>query len=193
MTPRRRDPPHTHAIRPPRGRTGTAAVEFAFIAPLLALLLAGVADLGNVLYVRFRLDSAVSAASNYALVNAASVSSTGGATLASNAATIVQGSQGSNWSDAVVVVNAGPTATVTSGALALSGAPEPADSCYCPTYSAGSIAWGAATSCTTTCASGAIAGKYVTVSASRAASPLFTSYGIVKNGRISTSATARTQ
>jgi Flp pilus assembly protein TadG len=193
MTPRRRGSYHTHAIRPSRGRTGTAAVEFAFIAPLLALLLAGVADLGNVLYLRFRLDSAVSAASNYVLVNAASVSSTGGATLASNAATIVQGSQGSSWANAVVVVNAGPTATVTNGALALGGAPEPADSCYCPTYSAGSIAWGAATSCTTTCASGATAGKYVTISASRAASPLFTSYGIVKNGQISTSATVRTQ
>jgi hypothetical protein len=147
-----------------------------------------------VLYVRFRLDSAVSAASNYVLVNAASVSATGGATLASNAATIVQGSQGSSWADAVVVVNAGPTATVTNGALALGGAPEPADSCYCPTYSAASITWGAAaTNCTTTCASGATAGKYVTVSASRAASPLFTSYGIVKNGKISTSATVRTQ
>jgi Flp pilus assembly protein TadG len=181
------------APRPPRGRSGTAAVEFAIIAPLLALLLAGVADLGNVLYVRFRLDSAVSAASNYVLVNAASVSSTGGANLASNAATIVQASQGSSWADAAVVVNNGPTATVTNGAITVGGAAAPADSCYCPTYSAGSIAWGDAVSCGTACASGVRAGKYVTISASRTASPLFTSYGIVKNGKISASATVRTQ
>lgn len=172
---------------------GGAALEFAFIAPVLCLLLAGVIDLGNVLYVRFRLDSAVSAAANYAVVSAANVSSTGGATLAANLATIVEASQGAGWADTTAVVNDGPSVAITGGATATSGTASAADGCYCPTLSGSTVAWGSATSCGTTCASGATAGKYVAVTASHAYSPLFSSYGVVKDGTVSASAVVRVQ
>ncbi|MDR3513727.1 MAG: pilus assembly protein [Caulobacteraceae bacterium] len=181
------------SLRAVRDQAGAAAVEFAFIAPVLCLMLAAVIDLGNVLYVRFRLDSAVSAAGDYAMINAASVTSTGGATLASNAATIVEASQGASWADTTVVVNDGPTTTITSGVASASGTASAADSCYCPTYAAGTVTWGSATTCGASCASGATAGKYVTIKASHAYSPLFSSYGIVKSGAVSASATVRTQ
>ncbi|HEX4199200.1 MAG TPA: TadE/TadG family type IV pilus assembly protein [Caulobacteraceae bacterium] len=172
---------------------GVAAVEFALILPVFGVLLAGIVDLGNVLYTRFRLDSAVSAAADYVQVNAASVSSTGGATLASNAATIVQSSQGSNWADASVTINNGPVATVNNGNTTTSGTTANADNCYCPTYSGGTTTWGAAVACASACPSGPSAGKFVTITASRTYTPLFSTYGIVQNGTISTSATVETQ
>ena len=174
-------------------RAGVAAVEFAMVLPMFGLLLAGVVDLGNVLYTRFRLDSAVSAASDYVEVNAASVSSTGGATLASNAATIVQSSQGSSWANASVVINDGPTSTINNGTSSAGGTASNADSCYCPSYSAGTTTWGSAVTCGSACASGPSAGKFVTITASRAYAPVFSTYGIVQNGTISSSATVRTQ
>jgi Flp pilus assembly protein TadG len=173
---------------------GVAAVEFALVLPVFGVLLAGVVDLGNVLYTRFRLDSAVSAAADYVEVNAASVSSTGGATLAGNAATIVQSSQGSSWANASVIINNGPTSTVTGGTSTAGGTAANADSCYCPTYSGGTTTWGGAATCGSACASGtATAGKFVTITASRTYTPLFSTYGIVQNGTISSTATVQTQ
>jgi Flp pilus assembly protein TadG len=173
---------------------GVAAVEFALILPVFGVLLAGVVDLGNVLYTRFRLDSAVSAAADYVEVNAASVSSTGGATLAGNAATIVQSSQGSSWANASVTINNGPVATINNGNTTAGGTAANADSCYCPTYSGGTTSWGGAVACGSACPSGSMtAGKFVTITASRTYTPLFSTYGIVQNGTISSSATVETQ
>lgn len=174
-------------------RAGATAVEFAIVVPLLTLLFAGIADFGNVLFQRFRLDSSVSAAANYAIVNAASVSSTGGATLASNAATILESAQGSSYANATVVVNNGPSTTITGGTASNSGTASQADGCYCPTGSASSITWGSATTCGAACPSGGLAGKFVTVVASRTYNPLFASYGIVQNGTISASTIVQVQ
>jgi Flp pilus assembly protein TadG len=181
------------ALRLSGDRAGVAAVEFAMVLPVFGLLLAGVVDLGNVLYTRFRLDSAVSAAADYVEVNAASVSSTGGATLGGNAASIVQSSQGSNWADASVVINDGPTSTVNNGTASAGGTASNADSCYCPTFSAGNTTWGSGVTCGSACATGPTAGKFVVITASRTYTPVFSTYGIVQNGTISSSATVRTQ
>jgi len=173
---------------------GVAAVEFALILPVFGVLLAGVVDLGNVLYMRFRLDSAVAAAADYVEVNASSVSSTGGATLASNAATIAQSSQGAAWANASVVINNGPSSTINSGNTTTGGTASNADSCYCPTYAAGNTTWGSAVSCGSACpTTSTTAGKFVTVTASRTYTPVFSTYGIVQNGTISSTATVETQ
>lgn len=174
-------------------RAGATAVEFAVVTPMLALLFAGIGDFGNVLFQRFRLDSSVSAAANYAIVNATSVSSTGGATLASNAAAILESSQGSSWANATVVVNDGPSTTITGGVASNGGTATQADGCYCPTGTASNITWGSATTCGSACPSGGLAGKFVTVVASRTYNPLFASYGIVQNGTISASTIVQVQ
>jgi Flp pilus assembly protein TadG len=174
-------------------RAGVAAVEFAMVMPIFGLLLAGIVDLGNVLYTRFRVDSAVSAAANYVEVNAASVNSTGGATLASNAATVAQSSQGANWANTTVVINNGPTSTVNNGTSSAGGTASGADSCYCPSFSGGTTSWGSGMSCGASCPSSGTAGKFVTITVSRAYSAVFSTYGIVQNGTISASATVQTQ
>ena len=58
-----------------------ALVEFALLSPLFGVLLAGTIDLSGVLYTKFRLDDSVAAGANYALINAASVNSSSGASI----------------------------------------------------------------------------------------------------------------
>jgi Flp pilus assembly pilin Flp len=84
----------THSRDLLRDRRGVAAIEFALMTPVFCLLLAGVVDLGGALYTKFKLDSAVTAGANFAQINAANVSSTGGPALATNIATIVETSEG---------------------------------------------------------------------------------------------------
>lgn len=173
-------------------KDGVAAVEFAVLAPIFGLVFAGMADLGGVLYTQFRLNAAVSAGANYALINAASVSSTSGPNLANTIAAVVENNTGSNWANDTVVINDGPTTTITGGAAAASGTPANADSCYCPTLSS-TVAWGAAATCGSACSGGGLAGKFVTISATRTYQPLFSNYGIVQNDQITVSTSVETQ
>ena len=174
---------------------GIAAVEFAMLAPVFCLLLAGVVDLGGVLYTKFKLDAAVTAGANFAQVSAVNVSSTNGATLASNIATIVETSQGSGWADDGIVVNNGPTTTVTSGTASSAGTASNADLCYCPSGTVGSFNWGSSTTCGTACSGSntGFAGKFVTITASKAYTPIFSTYGMVQNNTISASAAVQVQ
>lgn len=175
-----------------RDRTGAAALEMALIAPVLLLILAATVDLGGVIYARFQLSSAVNAATNYAIVNVASVNSTSGPTLATNLATLTANVNGTAWANSSVTVNSGPTAANTNGTATSGGTATAANSCYCPTGSAPSITWGSAVSCGTPCASG-YAGMFVLVTASHTYTPFFSKYGIVKNGAISVSSMVQVQ
>lgn len=168
-------------------RRGVAAVEFAVLAPVFCLMLAGAIDLGGVLYAEFQVNNAVSAGAAYAQLNATQANSTNGATLAQNVATVVETQ--TSASDAVVV-NDGPTSIITKGSQAASGAASNADLCYCPSGSASAPDWGAALSCGAACPGGntGYAGKFIAISASTTYAPLFSSYGIVKNGAISAAA-----
>ncbi|HEY1426354.1 MAG TPA: TadE/TadG family type IV pilus assembly protein [Caulobacteraceae bacterium] len=163
---------------------GVAAVEFAIFVPILCLMLAGAVDLGGVLYAEFQINNAVSAGAAYAQLNAAQVNSTNGATLAQNVATVVETQSSQNDS---VVVNNGPTSTITRGSQAASGTASNADSCYCPTGSASAPTWGSSAACGTACpgSNTGYAGKFITISASTTYTPMFSSYGIVQNGTIS--------
>ena len=160
-------------------RSGVAAVEFALISPTIILILVGLIDLGGMLYTRFQLDSSLSAAANYAMVNATSVNSTSGAALASTLAGLVSSGQSSNWADSSVTVNAGPQAGSSGGTVSTSGTASSADSCYCPTGTSNSVTWGSSQTCGVTCAAGGYAGKFVLLSASKAYTPIFSGYGLV--------------
>lgn len=164
-----------------RDRRGVAAIEFAFIVPILALIMVAMVDFGLVLYVRFGLNENVSASANYAIVGASSVSSTGGATLASNLAAILPTNV-----DVTVVVNNGPSVTRTNGSAVAAGTAANANSCYCPTVSGSTVTWGSAVTCGNSCGSGGLAGKFVSINASVSHSPLFGNYGFVQNGTVST-------
>lgn len=172
---------------------GTSAVEFALVAPVFALLVAGTIDLGGALYTKFRLAGAVSAAANYALVNQANVSSTGGSTLASSLASILSSSSTGKQTAGAIIVNNGPTAALSSGSVTTAGTAANADSCYCPSLVAGAVVWGSAVSCSGTCPNGAAAGKYVSIVATQNYTPVFSNYGVVLNGAVRVAAVVQAQ
>src|ERR1700733_13060086 len=100
-----------------RSRSAVAAIEFAFLMPVFLILFMGVVDLGTMLVEDYQLDQAVAAGAEYAAVNPGSVSSTGGATLASNIAAAVESANGNAWANDTVVVNNGPSVTVKNGSV----------------------------------------------------------------------------
>lgn len=175
--------------RAAREETAASALEFALLAPIFGLIFAAAADFGGIVCTRLSLESTVSAASNYAVVNAASVASSTATTLANSVASVASGS----WADATVTVNAGPTRVQTPTSGTSSGTSAPADSCYCPTVSGETVSWGSAVTCASNCTGGGLAGKFVTIRATRNYTPLFVGYGIVSDGQIAVRAVVQGQ
>jgi Flp pilus assembly protein TadG len=185
--------PLRHLARRKRNR-GIAAMEFGLLAPVFVIVLAGVVDLGGAYVSQSMLNSVVSSAANYALINASSVGSTNGATLASNVAAIMANSNGTAWADATVSVNDGPSVAITSGTTSSSGTAGNADSCYCPSGNPSSWTWGSAVACGTACASGGVkAGKFVVITANYSFTPLISGYGFIPSGKLQASAAVQTQ
>ena len=172
---------------------GVAAIEFAMLVPVYLLLLVGMVDMGGMLYSSYQLESAVAAGSEYAAVNAANVNGTNGTTLANSIAGIVENANGSASANDTVVVNNGPVVTVTGGSASSGGTATNANSCYCPTGSPPNWSWGSAATCGSTCSGGGQAGKFVTITASVAYSPLLSTFGLIKNGTLTQNATVQVQ
>jgi Flp pilus assembly protein TadG len=171
----------------------SSAVEFAFLSPVFLLILTASADFGLSMYDRFNLNAAVSAAANYALVNAANVESADGPTLASNLGLIVANGHAANWANATIVVNNGPTATLTAGVLTTGGTASNANSCYCPTVGSNGVAWGSVATCGAACASGGVAGKFVYISATTQYTSIFGSNAVIATGPLAAKAMVETE
>jgi Flp pilus assembly protein TadG len=168
-----------------RHNAGVAAVEFGLLAPTFVLVFAGTVTVGDAVAVQTQLDGAVAAGINYAIVNQSEVtSSTNAATgdayavdLAKAIANLVSTSAGGNAANVTVVVNNGPTATISSGALTTSGTTTNANLYYCLTGSPSSWTWGtSATSGGGACSGSGTYGKFVTITASYTFTPFFNSY-----------------
>ncbi len=168
--------------------SGTSVVEFALIAPVLVLLLLGTVDIGTAIYDKFALNAAVSVAEQYAIINASSVSSTAGPGLAQTLASIASNASSANSADASAIVNNGPTATMSAGALTTGGTPSAADLCYCPTPASGGgvSSWGSSMTCGSTCSGGGIAGKFVTIVASTQFTSIFGSKSLIPSQTFTT-------
>jgi Flp pilus assembly protein TadG len=176
-----------------RSRSAIAAIEFAFLMPVFLILFVGIVDMGMMLVQDYRLDQAVAAGEEYAAINAASVNSTSGATLASSIATTVESANGNAWANDTVVVNNGPSVTVTSGSATAAGTASNADSCYCPTGSPPNWTWGSAMTCGASCSGSGTAGKFVTITATASYTPLLNLYNFIHNGTLRQSALVETQ
>lgn len=183
-------------------RRCVAAVEFALLAPIFVLMFAAIVDLGNALWTWCRLEEAVAAGTDYALVNGGVnsnyVTAANGQDLASYIAGIVANSAkvGSYLTpaDVTVVVNNGPATTITNGVPANSGTPANANSYYCPTGSPPTWSWGSAYGTAgTACTGGGTSGKFVTVTASYNFTPFFASYAFVTNGLMTAGAVVQTK
>ncbi len=175
-------------------KKGASAVEFALVSPILLLILAGTVDIGGSLKAKFELSSAVSAGSNYALLNGDKVNSSGGGALAGNIATVVTSGLGGNGGNIRVVINNGATIAynASTSAATQTGTASNADLCYCPD-SSGAVAWSAPVACSSVCSGGALSGKFVTISASKPYAPLFGGFGIVNDGNITVQSVVRPQ
>jgi Flp pilus assembly protein TadG len=176
-----------------RSCSAIAAIEFAFLMPVFLVMFVGIVDLGMMLVQDYRLDQAVAAGAEYAAINASSVNSTSGGTLASNIATAVASANGSAWANDTVVVNNGPAVTVTAGTAAASGTASNADSCYCPTGSPPNWTWGSSATCGANCAGTGKAGKFVTITATSSYTPLLALYHFINSGTLRQSAVVETQ
>jgi Flp pilus assembly protein TadG len=164
------------------------------VAPLLSVLFIGTVDAAQVFRTQLQLAAVVSSGAVYAVVNQQNVNSTSGAALAASIAAIVGNTNGSGWTSGTVVVNNGPTATFSGGTATASGTASNANSYYCLTGSPGSWSWGTAlTGNTTACSSGsATAGKFVTITASRAFTPTLINLGFTA-GTLSQSVAVQVQ
>jgi Flp pilus assembly protein TadG len=178
-----------------RHNAAIAALEFALVAPVLFLMFAGMTDLGHTMYMRIRLEAAVAAGANYALVNANKVDSTNaGKDVAIEIATLVTDSNGGTPPNATVVLNDGWTVQVTGGAQSVSGSAGNADSFYCPTGSPPHWSWGTAVAQGgAACADGSTSGKFVTITASSSFTPLISFEGFGPSGTITVNAAVQVQ
>ena len=176
-----------------RRRDGTAAVELALIAPMLLLLLSSLIDFSRVYRQEIALSTAVSAAAQYALLNAASVNSTNAAALAATLGGIVTDSNGTSWASVAVTVNGGATRTVSSGGTVIGGTAANSDKCWCPAGSSAAWTWGTAATCGITCAGGTVAGKFVTIAGTRNFDAIFGQYGFITNRTLRQSTIVQTQ
>jgi Flp pilus assembly protein TadG len=178
-----------------RTRRSVAALEFGLIAPTFVLVFAGVVDLGNAFYTWTKLEQALALGANYALMNKGEVNPTNGQTLANNVATMVATSNpGPPWASATVVVNDGPTATVTNnGTPASSGTAANAGSYYCLTGSPANWTWGTAYSNNgTACTDGSQPGQFVTITVSYSFTPFFPGYHFITNNTMTDGAVIQT-
>src|SRR5271167_4407028 len=110
---------------------------------------------------RIPVDTAVNAGAQYAVNNAGMVSS-GSSTLNTEISNLVNNLNGTGWATSTVNVS---NSNDTTG-------------CYCPSGTPGSWTWGSTVTCGNSCASGGgIGGQFVTITANRSISPIFTAFG----------------
>lgn len=173
-----------------REETGSIAVEFALVAPVLVFVLAGVIDIGSATYAKLSLDARVTAAAEYALFQTAPNDQDSADDLALKLVGLLQGEASET---AEVIVNNAAGAKWTGTEVATSQGPGDAGMCYCPSLGQGDLAWGAPVECGTSCADGGTAGQYVQISATTRHVTIFPGYGFIDGDRVATSTVLRLQ
>jgi Flp pilus assembly protein TadG len=171
---------HLFRVLSSRENAGVAAIEFAICATIFLTAVAGTVDIGLLLYTEFQLDTAVNAGTQYAINNASIVSdsSTTNNNLNTEITNLVNNMNGTTWASSTVIVNN-----------------TDYQNCYCPSGTPGNWSWGSSsTSCGSSCPSGGgVYGRFVTITANRSISPIFTAFGFVSNGTVSRSVIVETQ
>ncbi len=114
-----------------KDKTGNATIEFALVIPLFAVIVVGSADIGMLIFSRFKLGGAVSASASYAVAHVDQVDSANGGALAKNLVSIVANNS-SDDVDVLVDINNDPQAVNEGAKVTLDGQPARADACYCP-------------------------------------------------------------
>jgi Flp pilus assembly protein TadG len=173
-----------------RNESGSIAVEFALIAPVLMFMLAGVIDIGSATYVKLSLDARVTATAEYALLQPAPGDQEAAENLAGRLVGLMQGDASDT---AEVIVNNAASATWTGSTVTTAARPGDAAMCYCPTLQGGDVAWGQQVDCGTLCTSGDSAGQFVQISATTRHFAIFPGYAFIDGGRVETRSVLRLQ
>lgn len=152
-------------------RRGVAAVEFALIAPVLLLMLGGVADFGLLMTGKSQLANGVAQSAAYALLTGVHVS-------AASVQTAVQsGSARAGMSASVTVNVTGPACyCVSSQPAVLPASSTPLSASY---------------ACTGTCPSGQAPGAYLIITASYSYQPLMPLYSHLSTPIVTETVTLR--
>lgn len=179
----------TRRIRKLLGDTrGSIAVEFALVAPVLMIVLAGVIDIGSAAYTRLSLQSRVTTAGEDALMRA-DQGNDGDMAVAERLIGLLQGRASET---AEVVVNNAARATWDGSSVTTQSLSGDAMACYCPTRPNGQIEWGSSVACDTSCsASGDSAGRFVQISATADHVSIFPGYAFIDGDMVRARAVLR--
>lgn len=159
-----------------KDETGSIAVEFALVAPVLLLIVAGVIDIGSATSVKLSLDARVTTTAEYALLQSAPGDREAAEALAGKLAGLLQGDSSVT---ATVDVNNAARAEWTGETVTVATGPGKPENCYCPTFSGTKIEWGHPVGCGLDCASGDSAGQFVQVSATAQHVPIFLGHALL--------------
>ncbi|MEI4260269.1 TadE/TadG family type IV pilus assembly protein [Roseovarius sp. D0-M9] len=173
-----------------RGESGSVAVEFALIAPILLFILAGIIDIGSATFGKLELDARLTAAAEYALLQPAPGDNEAAEQMAERLVTLMQSGA---MDTAEVVVNNGARANLDGTSTTVTPLSGDAAACYCAVPSQEGIVWGAATSCGTPCGAGDTAGQFVQISATARHVAIFPGYAFIQDDTVSARAVLRLQ
>lgn len=164
-----------------RQQRGASALEFALVAPLVLVLLAGVVDFGLLVQSRSSMEAATSSAMSYALAKAQDIKPDTAVSYVKTIADIAARQLGDG-----VTVDVALNRSLVAGASASgphqSGAGAVANLCYCPTRSGNSLTWGNSAACGAPCPDGGYAGKFLAIKASKPYQALFFEFGLARDG-----------
>lgn len=148
--------------------SGVSATEFALLAPVFLIILAGVIDIGFTLYAKFRMEGQVSAVANYAMTDNIPVPSSETKDFEEYLERLVDISRLSGTNNNIqrlnkIHVNLNNTYTGTWENETFSVQAQAGDlsDCYCPTRQGSTIIWGSIQNCSSLCSDGSRAGKYL--------------------------------
>ncbi|WP_187970751.1 TadE/TadG family type IV pilus assembly protein [Aquibium microcysteis] len=159
---------------------GLSSVEFALIAPVLIVIMAGIADVGDLLVSRSDVSSAVSAGSNFLLVNAGRVAEAPEEVARQTAAVAANRLPGGGV--VRVIVNGDLTVVNRDGRFSTEGSAASAARCFCATPSGTAMSFGSALECGRPCGTGGYASRYVQIVVSRSFEPKFGGLLLVSSG-----------
>lgn len=165
--------------------SGVSATEFAILAPVFLVILAGVVDIGFTLYAKFRMEAQVSAVANYAMTDDMPAADAEAKEFEDYLEPLVDIARLSGSNNTIqrlhrIHVNLNNTYSGTWENDIFSAQPQAGDltDCYCPTREASTITWGSSVGCNSVCSDGSRAGKYLWFEAENSAPlSLFSRFG----------------
>lgn len=154
--------------------SGVSATEFAILAPVFFVILAGIVDIGFTLYSKFRMESQVSAVANYTMTSKnipTSNSEEDYKNFVTPLVCIAVNSENNNdiqsldkiqinFNDIYNIIWTSGTCDNFSSTFDRRTDDKP-PYCYCPTRDASTITWGSRETCGSPCSDGSRAGKYL--------------------------------